>query len=103
MKRTWLIGAALMISLSAVGCADDSEEDDITLPDGALPDSGTAGDSGVVPGTDSGVDAGGMDASTDAGSDGGEIDATTPPADAATDAAADDAGEAVDASGLDAA
>ena len=30
MKRSWLIGAALVFSLTAVGCKDDDEEDDPT-------------------------------------------------------------------------
>ena len=28
MKRSWLIGAALVLSLTAVGCKDDDEDDE---------------------------------------------------------------------------
>jgi hypothetical protein len=59
MKRTWLIGAALVFSLSAVACGDDDGDDDAN----ATPDSGVDGgsplDSGLL---DSGLDAARPDA-----------------------------------------
>ena len=83
MQRSWLIGAALVFALTAVGCKDDDEDPD-TTPVG---DSGTPRDGGpvVTPGNDAGpVGGGGMDAGNDAGSIDARVpDATTPPADAA--------------------
>lgn len=62
MKRSWLIGAALVFSLSAVACGDDDEGDE-----GNKTDSGVDGGSRI----DSGVD-GGLDAGKDAGKDAGD-------------------------------
>jgi len=100
MKRSWLIGAALVLSLAAVGCTDDDDEDSDT-DSGVLPDGGPVGDAGR---TDSGVDAGGMDASTNI--DGGG-DAATPidssvTDSSTTDASAPDASSTTDAATLDA-
>ncbi len=60
MKRSWLIGAALVLSLTAVGCDDD---------DGEAPPSTI--DGGADAGHDSGVDASGLDASKPDGGDAG--------------------------------
>jgi hypothetical protein len=87
MKRSWLIGAALVFSLTAVGCKDDDDDGEDPKADG-----GTPGDAGNNTGTDAGgIDAGGLDS--------GLPDAAVPvdssvPADAAT--------TTTDASGLDA-
>lgn len=96
MKRSWLIGAALVLSLTAVGCSDD--EDDVVIGGDA------GGDAAVQPRPDSGVDAGGLDAGHDASIDAGRdasIDSSTPPADAAVDSGSSDAA-VVDASSVDA-
>jgi hypothetical protein len=64
MKRSWLIGAALLFSLSAVACSDDDEDETpVTNPDG-----GRDGGGGSTI-----VDGGGLDSG---------LDATTPAADA---------------------
>ena len=55
MKRSWLIGAALVFSLTAVGCNDDDDDDDGTT----RVDGGDAGGARI--------DAGGIDSGTDAG------------------------------------
>lgn len=65
MKRSWLIGAALVFSLTAVGCNDD--DDTTTTKDGG------AGDSGVK--TDAGTIDGGLDAGRDSGTDASTGDA----------------------------
>ena len=74
MKRSWLIGAALVLSLTAVGCKDDDDEDQpSTTVDGGT-DAGTKTDGGgPIIGIDGGADAG-LDA-TVAPSDGGRGDA----------------------------
>ena len=72
MKRSWLIGAALVFSLTAVACGDD-DEDDTTGPDAG--DSGAPRqDAGLDSGLDSGIDATvpRTDAGSDAGSDAGD-------------------------------
>ena len=66
MKRSWLIGAALVFSLATVGCKDDDDDDDgVTQRDGGA-------DAGRV---DGGANDGGMDAGKDASTDGGKADA----------------------------
>lgn len=65
MKRSWLIGAALLLSLSAVACSDDSD-DGVTLPDGSV-----IHDAGPVTHVDGGMDGGGPG-----------LDATVPASDA---------------------
>lgn len=71
MKRSWLIGAALVFSLTAVGCKDDDEDEEIPKVD-AGPDSGVKTDAG------SGMDGGSIDSglkdggTTDGGADGGD-------------------------------
>ena len=68
MKRSWLIGAALVLSLSAAACGGDDSDgtssvtDSGTKPDGSvshLVDGGLDGsiDSGVTPTEDGGSDA----------------------------------------------
>jgi hypothetical protein len=99
MKRSWLIGAALVLSLTAVGCKDDDDDDDDVTTDGSTPtaDSGTK--------SDASTDAGGIDASTnDAGRDSGSIDATVVPTDSAVKDASTtpDASNVADAATLDA-
>jgi len=90
MKRSWLIGAALVLSLTAVGCKDDEEDDVTTLPDSSVP----AKDGGNTPTTDAG---GGIDG-------GGRLDGSVPdaavPADAST--TPDASTTTTDAGGLDA-
>lgn len=66
MNRSWLIGAALVFSLSAIGCSDD-DEDDAVAADGSVGDAGNR-DAGPMFTIDGGSDA--------------SIDATTPAADA---------------------
>ena len=69
MKRSWLIGAALVFSLTAIGCNDDEDEDKVTTTkDGGGVDSGVKSDGGL-----GGIDAGRTDAgASDAGGrDGG--------------------------------
>jgi hypothetical protein len=65
MKRSWLIGAALVFSLSAVACSDDDDSDTVVKTDAGttvkLPDGGSVT---VVP--DGGLDGG---SSIDAGHD----------------------------------
>lgn len=77
MKRSWLIGAALVFSLTAVGCKDDDEDDGpATTVDGGT-DAGSktdAGGGGPIIGIDGGTDAG-LDAkvpTSDAGGDAGD-------------------------------
>ncbi|MEY4514955.1 MAG: hypothetical protein RLZZ450_7077 [Pseudomonadota bacterium] len=78
MKRSWLIGAALVLSLTAVGCKDDDDEDKPTTGDagadaGSKTDAGGGG--GPIIGIDGGVDAGSLDAkvpTSDAGGDAGD-------------------------------
>jgi hypothetical protein len=54
MKRSWLIGAALVLSLTAVGCDDDGD-DDSTPADGGNVDAGPGrGDAGLDGSIDSG-------------------------------------------------
>lgn len=76
MKRSWLIGAALVFSLTAVGCKDDDDEDaPVVLPDGSVPDSGTKSDASVITPMDGSVGDSGMDATapiSDAGHDAGD-------------------------------
>jgi hypothetical protein len=63
MKRTWLIGAALVFSLTALGCSDDDDDTDGTHK----PDAGDAGGGAI--------DAGHLDGSIDSavpGSDAGD-------------------------------
>jgi len=76
MKRSWLIGAALVFSLTAVGCKDDDEDDDPT------PTTDAGKDASV---TDAGKPDGGPIVGIDGGTDAG-LDATTPPSDAGADA-----------------
>jgi len=75
MKRSWLIGAALVLSLTAVGCKDDDDEDKpATTVDGGT-DAGKSdagGGGGPIIGIDGGADAG--------------LDATVPTSDAGRDA-----------------
>jgi hypothetical protein len=102
MKRSMLIGAALVFALTAVGCSDD-DEDTAPKPD-AGSDSGRPADAGsdaaiINPGIDSGLgDAG------DAGSPGTDSGLDSGRTDAATDAGvpADASSTTADASGLDA-
>ena len=79
MKRSWLIGAALLLSLSAVACSDDKDEPDASHTDGGPKDSGpstTHLDGGNPMGIDGGTDASTMDANMppvgDAGHDAGD-------------------------------
>ena len=67
MKRSWLIGAALVFSLSAVACSDDDDTDTIVKTDGGpsvKPDGGGT----ITPVADGGLDGGGslLDAGHDA-------------------------------------
>ena len=66
MKRSWLIGAALVFSLTAVGCKDDDEEDP-PKKDGGAQDAGRDAGGGTLDG--------GADGGMDAGKDGGASDA----------------------------
>ena len=76
MKRSWLIGAALLLSLSAVACSDDNEDHgdgSVVHNDGGHFDGG-AKDASIGPSMDSSVDAS-IDATVpvgDAGHDGGD-------------------------------
>ena len=56
MKRSWLIGAALVFSLTAVGCNDDDDEGTTPARDGGT-DSGVDGGLRDAGGLDSGLDA----------------------------------------------
>ena len=76
MKRSWLIGAALLLSLSAVACSDDSDDTAVN-PDGSI----AHNDAGPAVHVDGGLDGGG------GGLDGGPgLDATVPVHDAGGDA-----------------
>ncbi|HEX5659246.1 MAG TPA: hypothetical protein VFX59_18760 [Polyangiales bacterium] len=66
MKRTWLIGAALVLSLTAVGCSDDDEGGDDSTPADGGRDSGTIDASTIDSGLDSGVTTDAGDAGPDA-------------------------------------
>jgi hypothetical protein len=59
MKRSWLIGAALVFSLTAVGCKDDDDEGSPTTPGAdSGTDAGSKTDAGPIIGIDGGTDAG---------------------------------------------
>lgn len=69
MNRSWLIGATLVLSLSAAACKDDDEDETIGLDGGPVVDAGRGdagsdasilptNDAGPIVGIDSGVDAG---------------------------------------------
>jgi hypothetical protein len=62
MKRSWLIGAALVFSLTAVGCDDDDADDVIVTPDGGKDAGGGAIDGGLDSGLDATVKPDGGDA-----------------------------------------
>lgn len=62
MKRSWLIGAALVFSLTAVGCDDDDAEDPSVGPDAGDASTGGKIDGGLDSGLDATVPADGGDA-----------------------------------------
>jgi hypothetical protein len=55
MKRSWLIGAALLLSLSAVACGGDDDNTPVEIKDSSVPTK-DASTSTTVP--DGGLDAG---------------------------------------------
>ena len=72
MKRSWLIGAALVFSLTAVGCSDDDDGEDPKTDGGGTPTDGggikTDGGGVVTPMDGGGIDGGLKDGGpTDAG------------------------------------
>lgn len=72
MKRSWLIGAALVLSLTAVGCKDDDDEDKpSTTVDGGVDAGPKADGGGPIISIDGGVDAG-LDAKVPTGDAGGD-------------------------------